>query len=354
MKVCILGDTHFGVRNDSDLFHRYFEKFYSEVFFPYLEKNNITTVFQLGDLFDKKKNVNFYTLSRARSYFFNELKRRNINLIVNVGNHDTFYKHSNEISAPKLLLKDYSNITVIDYPQEFYFPDDDKPLFILPWLCKANLSAFEKMAEQTSASIVLGHLELAGFSMYRGFVTDHGMDPQIFRKFDMVLTGHFHHRSSNGNIHYVGTPYELTWADYDDPKGFHILDIATRELEFIPNPFNMFHKVEYDDAGVSIEEVIDFDVSAYADSYVKVVATNKTNPFIFDAFVKKIEDVAADVKVTENALVLLLDDCEVEDMEDTLSLLVKVVEETETNVPKEKLNDLMLDLFTEASRMEVA
>ena len=32
------------------------------------------------------------------------------------------------------------------------------------------------------------------------------------------------------------------------PRGFHILfDTETRELEFIQNPYEMFHKIYYDD-----------------------------------------------------------------------------------------------------------
>ena len=41
MKICILGDTHFGARGDSLDFHRYFEKFYDHVLFPYIKANDI-------------------------------------------------------------------------------------------------------------------------------------------------------------------------------------------------------------------------------------------------------------------------------------------------------------------------
>ena len=58
-KFVILGDTHFGARNDSRKFHDYFEKFYKNTFFPYLEEHGITEIIQLGDLFDRRKFINY-------------------------------------------------------------------------------------------------------------------------------------------------------------------------------------------------------------------------------------------------------------------------------------------------------
>ena len=346
--------THtFGVRGDRVVFHDYFEKFYRDVMFPYLEEHGIKTVFQLGDLFDKKKNVNFLTLSKARTYFFDPLRDNGMQLIVNVGNHDTYYKHSNEISAPDLLLRDYKNIHIIDKPEEYEI--DGHNLLILPWVCNDNLEEVKSLLKRTTAQIGLGHLELSGFSMYKGVPNEHGMDPNMFSRMDMVFTGHFHHRSHNGNIYYVGTPYELTWSDYDDPRGFHILDLETREVTFIPNPYCIFHKVAYDDQDKTFEDVLHFDASKYTNCFVKVVALNKTNPYAYDAFIKKIEDEGAvDVKATDNALMLELNDDEIIDVEDTLTLLRNVVAETATTVPTDELETLMVELYVEASRMERA
>lgn len=353
MKVCLLGDTHFGVRGDSVVFHNYFEKFYRDVMFPYLKKHDINTVFQLGDLFDKKKNVNFLTLSKARSYFFDPLRDNGMKLIVNVGNHDTYFKHSNEISAPDLLLRDYDNVHVISDPKEYDM--DGHKLLILPWVCNDNLEEVKTLLANTSAQIGLGHLELYGFSMYKGVPNERGMDPGMFSRLDMVFTGHFHHRSSSGNIHYVGTPYELTWSDYDDPRGFHILDLDTREVTFIPNPYCIFHKIAYDDQDATLEDILDFDATVFTDCFVKVVAITKNNPYAYEAFIKKIEDAGAiDVKSTDNALMLELNDDEIVDVEDTLTLLRNVVAETSTTVPTADLEALMIELYAEASSMERA
>ena len=44
MKIALLNDTHFGCRNDSPAFIEYQNKFYNDVFFPYIRENNINTL----------------------------------------------------------------------------------------------------------------------------------------------------------------------------------------------------------------------------------------------------------------------------------------------------------------------
>ena len=62
-----------------------------------------------------------------------------------------------------------------------------------------------------------------------------------------MFSGHFHHKSDDGQIYYLGPPYQIYWNDFDDPKGFHIFDTDTRELERIVNPYTLFSKIFYDD-----------------------------------------------------------------------------------------------------------
>ncbi len=158
--------------------------------------------------------------------------------------------------------------------------------------------------------------------MYKGVVgNDHGFDSKLFDKFDVVMSGHFHHKSTKGNINYLGAPYEMTWSDYNDPRGFHIFDTESRELTFIQNPFPMFHKVLYDDVNKTMEEVIEQDFSGFSNSFVKLIVRNKTNPYWFDIVVDKIEKTGVlDLQIVEDHLNLdLEDDADiVDEAEDTL------------------------------------
>jgi len=356
MKVCLLGDTHFGARNDNLAFHDYFEKFYTDIFFPYLEKHNIDTVVQFGDLFDRRKYVNFITLSRSREYFFDKLQERGITLHVFVGNHDTFYKNTNDINSPDLLLHEYENVHVYSHPTDIML--DDTPITLLPWVCSGNYQQCLDHIEQTPAQILFGHLELAGFEMHRGAFNDHGQfDHNVLSKFDMVCSGHFHHRSSRGNIHYLGTPYEMTWSDFQDPRGFHIFDTSTRDLEFIQNPYRMFNKIHYDDSDdlTTMEEILDINLDIYRNTFVKVVVHQKTNPYWFDLFISKLEkNGVVDMQVVEDHLNLNLEDDSdiIDEAEDTLTILRKVVDGIETNVPKKDVDNFLTSLYNEALHVE--
>ncbi len=136
MKIAILGDTHFGARGDSLDFHKYFQKFYQEVFFPYLAKNNITTIFQMGDLFDRRKFINFNSLYLSRKYFFNICKANNITVHTLIGNHDVAFKNTLEVNSPSLVIGEYDNIKVY---KDFNTVDfDGLPIDIVPWICDDN------------------------------------------------------------------------------------------------------------------------------------------------------------------------------------------------------------------------
>ena len=245
MKICILGDTHHGMRGDSLEFHRYNKKFYDNVFFPYLIENKIDTVFQLGDLFDRRKFINFNSLYLCRKYFFDKLRDNNISLHTLLGNHDVAFKNTLEVNSTSLLLQDYQNIMIYDEFNSVVF--DDVEIDVVPWLCADNQEEIFTKIKNSTNQICFGHFEIDGFEMDRGNVCHGGIDKQPLNKYDIVLTGHFHHKSDDGHIYYVGTPGEMTWADYNDARGFHIFDTNTRELEFIQNPYRMFHKLSYDD-----------------------------------------------------------------------------------------------------------
>ena len=354
MKIALLGDVHVGARNDNLAIHDYFEKFYNEVFFPYLLEHKIDTIVQFGDLFDRRKYINFVSLNRSKKYLFNPLRDYGITMHVFVGNHDTAFKNTNEVNSPELLLTEYPNIHVYSDPVDINF--DGTPITLLPWVCSGNIQQCLDHIKNTPAQILFGHLELAGFEMHRGAVNDHGQfDNEILSKFDVVCSGHFHHKSSRGNIHYLGTPYEMSWSDYNDPRGFHIFDTETRELEFIRNPNVIFNKVHYDDADKAMDDVVGIDFARYRGTYVKVIVRNKTNPYWFDMFVDRLEKAGTvDIQVVEDHLNLNLeDDSEiVNEAEDTLTILRKVVDGIEANVPKKDLDLFLTNLYNEAMHVE--
>jgi DNA repair exonuclease SbcCD nuclease subunit len=198
----------------------------------------------------------------------------------------------------------------------------------------------------------MGHFEIAGFEMYRGHPCEGGLQSDTFTRFDTVFSGHYHHRSTKGNISYLGTPYELTWQDYGDTKGFHIFDTVTRELAFIMNPYSMFVRLEYNDKGV---EPIDLDAYALKDTYLKLVVVNKTDYYKFDQFINKLYTKGChDIKIVEDMSEFQQGEVdETIDLEDTLSILSNYVDSVNTDVDKEKIKTYMKSLYTEAINLEV-
>jgi len=347
MLVGFLTDTHYGARGDHAAFDKQFDKFYTETFFPTLEQRGIKNVIHLGDMFDRRKYINYLTLRNCRRYFFDPLVEHGIKLDVIVGNHDVFYKNTNDINSPSLLLQEYTNITAYDRPIEVSYDGTD--ILMLPWICSDNYEQSMSAINNTRAEVCLGHLELAGFQMYKGHVNDHGFDSKLFSKFDLVCTGHFHHRSSSGNIHYLGNPYELTWADYQDPRGFHIFNTDTRELEFIENPNRMFFKIFFNDD----YEFVDY--SHLKDCFVKIIVQTKNNQINFDQLVDRLEKVGpADLQVVDDHLNMDLEDNDdiLDSAEDTMTLLSKFCEQMDTNADKKRLDMLLRELYSEAINLE--
>jgi DNA repair exonuclease SbcCD nuclease subunit len=354
MRVAIITDQHFGARNDSILFLDFFEKFYENTFFPTIDSAGIDTVLVLGDTFDRRKYVNFYALQRTKEMFFDKLAQRNIQVHMLAGNHDTYYKNTNDVNSPDLLLREYDNINVIDTPQTIHldYGNTSADILMLPWICADNYTQSLTEIQNTSATICMGHLEVAGFAMYRGMESHEGLDKKTFEKFDMVFSGHYHHRSDDGHIFYLGNPYELTWQDYNDPRGFHLFDVDTRKLDFIPNPYTMYERIEYDDRAET--QTRDVDSLDLTDKFVKLVVVNKTDIAKYDEFTNKLYKKGChEIKIIED--MSSLDEGEIDEninLEDTMSVLSNYIDSIETEADKDRVKTLMRVLYTEAVNQE--
>ena len=352
MRIALVTDTHFGARNDNVAFAEYFAKFYSEVFFPYLKENNINTIIHLGDIVDRRKYINYQTLQHMHNTFIQPIIDNNIQLHAIIGNHDTYYKNTNEVNSMQQLYGTTSHSNIKWYDNEpAVINFDGCDIMLLPWICTSKIEPFLTAVKNTHAQVLFGHLELKGFEMYKGAVNDHGFDSNIFSRFDIVCSGHFHHKSTVGNINYLGAPYEITWSDFDDPRGFHVFDTDARSLAFVPNPLKMFNKVFYDDANQTMEYVVNRDYDQLEGRYVKVIIKDKTNPYWFDMFMERLEKVnPIHVQVVEDHLHLDLesDDDIVSEAEDTMTILHKYINALESNVDKSKLEITIKDLYSEA------
>lgn len=344
MKVALITDTHYGFKKGNQDFHDYFMRFYNDVFFPTLQKEKIKHVIHLGDVFDVRKNIDFWSLNWAKQNIFDTLETMGITCDLMVGNHDAFYKNTLEINSLECLLQEYSNLRVYSEPCEVEI--GGRKMVYLPWICTDNEQETLDLLNQTDAKVVLGHLEMEGFRTNPTYVCTHGRKTDEFDKFDLVMSGHFHTKSKKGNIQYLGNAYQMYWNDYADKRGFHIFDTETLKLKYIQNPYEMFHKIFYDDTK---NDYYDLDVDKYKDTVVKLVVENKTDYTGFDYLVNQLQDSVLDLKIVEDFSAESESDDDIElEHEDTLTILEKYVDEINTNLDTKRLKEILKSLYVEA------
>ena len=344
MKVAIITDTHYGARKGSKHLHDYFELFYKNVFFPSLEEHKIDTVVHMGDIFDSRKAIDLQSLEWAKRVVFEPLKKYKVHLAI--GNHDCYYKNTNNVNSPQLLLKSYPNISTYSEPVEIKL-DKLKVLF-LPWINSENFNETKELIESTKAKIAMGHLELNGFRATRGHLMETGMDIDIFNKFEKVFSGHFHTRSNDGKIYYLGNPYEMFWNDVNDPRGFHIFDTDTLTHTPVNNPYKLFYNIYYEDTNYKL-----FDAREYEDKIVKVIVRYKSSVKDFEKFIDKLYQVGVqDLKIVENFDIHENADFDVDEDENTLSILSRYIDESEFEYDKNIIKDIFQNLYRQACEVE--
>jgi len=345
MKVAIITDQHFGCRKNSKLFHDYFLKFYNDIFFPYLEENGITEVIDMGDTFDSRKGIDFSALAWAKDNYYDRLKKLGIKVHTIVGNHTAYYKNTNDVNAVDLLLREYNNVDIYSRATEVNIGGLDA-LFI-PWITTDNEKETFKLIKKTDCKVAMGHLELQGFRVNKQVVMDHGHESKLFEKFSHVFSGHYHTRSDDGRVFYLGNPYEMFWSDVGDRRGFTIFDTETLEHFPVNNPYRLFYNIYYEDTNYQT-----FDTREYENKIVKVIVRKKSDSKKFEKFIDKLYSAnIADLKIVENFVLEESEDFEAFESEDTLSILNRYIQEAEISLDKSKIQNIMRSTYQEACEL---
>jgi predicted phosphodiesterase len=337
-KISIINDTHYCARKSSKLFQDYFELFYKNVFFPTLEKLNIDTVLHLGDAFDNRRIIEFDGLDWTQRVVLEPLSKYNVHMIV--GNHDIFLRNTTRLNSPELLLQQYNNIKVYREPVEINVHGLD--IFMIPWITPETEELTYSMMSKTKAKVAMGHLELNGFVAHKGHVMEDSRDPDPFYKFKKVLSGHYHTRSDNGKIYYLGNPYEIYFNDVDDLKGFTIFDTETLEHEHVNNPYKLHYNLSYDEDNIIIPKDLENKI-------VRVVVKNKKTVRKFEKYIEKINNQNPyELKVIENIETPDIENMGEIESEDTISILNSYIEESDISLDKSKLKNIINDLYKSA------
>ena len=347
MKIAIITDQHFGARKNSKLFHDYFLKFYEDIFFPTLIKEGITTIIDMGDTFDSRKGVDFVSLEWAKNNYYDKLEELGITVHTIVGNHTAYYKNTNQLSGVNLFLREYDNVKIYSEAEEVKI-DNTKFLFV-PWINSENEEKTLKLIDDSDSPCVMGHLELNGFMATRGHFMEHGMDSNVFDKFERVYSGHYHMRSNKENVFYLGNPYEMYWNDVNDRnRGFHLFDTDTLEHTPVNNPYQLFHNLYYEDTPHQM-----LDITKYDQKILKVIVRKKSDPKQFEKYIDKLySSNLAELKIVENFDFTEGEEFEADESEDTISLLNRYIQESEVDLDKSVITEILQDVYREACEVE--
>ncbi len=346
MKVGLICDTHYGAKKTSQHLHDYFELFYKNVFFPTLKEKNIKTIIHMGDCFDNRKSIDFKALEWSKRVVFDPAAEMGINIHLVTGNHDVYFKNTNSVNSPGLLLQTYSNVKTYSEPTEVNI--GGLKILFLPWINQENEEKTFKLIEKTTSKCAMGHLECQGFRVNRQLIMEHGLESKLFDKFDRVYSGHYHTRSNNGKVFYLGNPYEMYWTDVNDTRGFHIFDTETLEHTPINNPYKLFYNIYYEDTPYQL-----FDPTEYENKIVKVIVRKKSKPKDFEKFIDKLYKIGVqDLKIVENFNVQENEDFEITEEENTMSILNRYIDESEFEFDKNVIKDIFQDLYRQACEVE--
>lgn len=242
MKYAILGDLHIGAGKRDEWTEQNQREFFFNFFFPKIKELGIQAVVQTGDFFDDRKALAHPSIQFAHEIITGD---PNLHWDILVGNHDMHMKDVINPNAPQEILGGHLNVFVYSEPTTIDV-GNGKKIDMLPWICKENREEIMQFVATSDSAYAVGHFELIGFKFYPGITAKHGDDPNFLKKYEKVLTGHYHTptESDDGRIRYVGTPYTLNFNDANDARGFWVFDTDTAELEFYENP--VCHHIKFD------------------------------------------------------------------------------------------------------------
>lgn len=348
MLISIFGDQHWGARAGSKVFNDYFLKSFNEFYLPHMKSMGIDTILQLGDLFDVRKNTANFILKEVKDKYFDILRDEGFQFHTIAGNHDLYWKDSLNIVTQNLVLKEYNNVHVYTKPTTLNF--GNASIDIIPWICAENYEEVMKFVKNSKSDINAGHYEFSGFAMYKGQEAHDGLDASLFKRYEKVWSGHYHTRSEKDNILYTGTPHEITWQDFNDPKGYHIFDTETREMTFYENPITIFTRLEWDDR---LDTKYDF--TEYTGKFVRLVVIKKTDMIKFDLFLQKLYECnPIEVKIIEDLSEFKTSYIDEDiDLEDSETILENYINNMDIELDKTKLFNHLKLLYTEAVNLAV-
>ena len=349
----IIGDIHFGVKNfNIDILNTQL-KYFNEVVIPIVNQYNIDCIIQLGDLFDNRKIIDINFLYELSVGFKGVLEKiPDVKWLNIVGNHDTYFKNTNKINSVSLLKKIISldNFIVVNELTEVNI--NGVKTALVPWITDDNEDMLKKISKY---KVCFGHFEINDFIMTPGVKCSKGIDKAVFKK-THIISGHFHTPSTDSNIDFVGTPYQINWNDSGNVNFVTVYDGVT--FHKIENTYSTkFIKIIYDSRKGKPYNIE--NVNLHLEDLVKLINTNNVYKVIIEYNEdKSYEELAYYMKqsgcsyeIINNTIFNELNILNKNDNDDrkysAVELLVKKIEEV-----KPELTTLMLEILNDIKNVE--
>jgi DNA repair exonuclease SbcCD nuclease subunit len=272
-KSIILGDCHFDEKHGDAKLLKIQQHFFDSLI-QYCVDNEINRIYQVGDITHNRTSLSLNVQSSLLRIFM-ELEMNQIEMVYIIGNHDIFYKDSREIFSMEVFEKAFP--TTFKVIKEPTLLDD---IYLVPWMVSG-----EKLNVPQGARAIIGHFEMKDFYVTKTFKSEHGLTKDQFKDIP-VFSGHYHLKQDVGNIHYVGTPYQLDWNDFNSLKGIHILDHSTMTATFVENKSTTQHIKLYLDVDTKKVEIEGYSGVSSSDAS-KILDVIVNGPHKFKIYAKK-------------------------------------------------------------------
>lgn len=249
--IYLLGDLHLGIKNNSIEWFNTQRKFLIEWFIETIKKGGFNPdtdiLIQLGDWHHIRESINIRIDNESEEIFetLSDMFKRGIYIVL--GNHDVYYKDRTDINSLKKIPKLYPNIHIFEKPNILNINENSHKFLLAPW--EHNVSKLSESIKKykKGCDYLLCHADINEFSLNKWTKINGGLDREDLKYFKRIYSGHIHIRQSNGNMTYVGTPYQLDRGDFGNIKGFYKLNVKNDKLieSFIENTISpRFIKIE--------------------------------------------------------------------------------------------------------------
>lgn len=225
--IYLIGDTHFGIKNNSMEWSEIQKDFFMKFFFDKVDKdfdeNRDIIVFE-GDIFHYREAVNVRVQNEVLDLFTILAKKFKRGVFAITGNHDTYYKDKNEVHSLRTLGNLAPNIHIFESP-EILSINDTHEFLMLPWVDDQAKMKNILADHLDFCEYVICHADIVGFKFNKWASVEKGLEKESLSGFKRVYSGHIHIRQEKGNILYTGTPYQMDRGDQGNTKGIYRLKV---------------------------------------------------------------------------------------------------------------------------------